>query len=50
VKPLLMAIAGGSLWFAGGVAINHARYEVLSPLFCMFGGLILDILASKAER
>lgn len=42
-----MAIGGGTLWFVGGVMI-HA-HPSLSPPFCLFGGLILGILASKAE-
>jgi hypothetical protein len=48
VKNVLIAITGGILWFFGGVTI-HSHFR-LSPLLCLFGGLTLGILASKAER
>ena len=50
MKNLLLAFAGGGLWYLAGVLTNTHHFWTVAPVLSAFGGLVLAILASRANR
>jgi hypothetical protein len=48
VKPHLSAIIGGFLWYVGGVLSANHMFAI-APVFCLFGGLVLGVLAGRVR-